>query len=513
MLIFSFVFILSVFIALIIPSVYRSYSTIMIEEQHIPSDFVMKTVSTFAEQRVENIKQRVLSFTQLWDIITEYNLYSGLREKLTPEEVVAKMRSDVSVRTVSAEVFDPRTGRPATVTTSFVVAYEGKNPRAVLRVTDTLTSVFLQQNLEFRQQRITDTSNFLAEEAERVQGELATADGKVAQFKQEHVKELPELFQVNVQGLNSLERKIELLQADLGSLKEKESYLVAQLSSTTPSMSAVDEKNQNVQMIKELKMQLSQLQQRYTDEYPDIVVLKNQIKNLQAESAVNGNEESGNGMKQATSVGIPDNPAYVALKSQLASTRSDIASVKEQITAFEKQCEDYRQRIEATPRVEEVYVSLVNQRNSLQAKYNDLLQKHQEAKVAQELEKDQKGERFTLIEPARLPEKPSKPNRLAIVLVGFVLAAGSSVGLAAIKEFMDSSVYSADALESLTGGPVLAAMPIIVTPQEKKQKKIRLIFLCIGSIVLLFCAIAVFHYFVMDLDIFLAKVFRRLDRL
>lgn len=495
--------------ALLLPSIYRSYATIMIEEQQIPSDFVMTTVNTYAEQRVENIKQRVMSFSQLWDIISKFNLYADLREKWTPEEVADKMREDVSVATISAEIFDRRLGRAAAITTAFTVSYKGKNPQAVLRVTDTLTSLFLEQNLQVRQQRVTETSDFLATEAKRINEDLMAADSLVAEFKEKNINQLPELFQVNVQGLNGAERTLERLNTELGSLEERQGYLEVQLSNMSPYLESLAEKSRDQSRLKELQMQLAGLRQRYSDDYPDVGLLKAQMMELEAQQNLHGPQP----LDYVVQENSPDNPAYVTLSSQLASVEVDIEGVKKQMVSYGERAEKYRQRIESSPRVEEAYMALLNSRNALQAKYNDLNQKHQEARVAQELEKDQKGERFTLIEPARLPEKPYKPNRLAIFLVGVVLAVGAGIGFGAIREFTDQSIRSVDQLAALTDTPVFTGIPPIITAAEHSRKRRRSLFTWGLIFLLLVLAVVVFHFFVMDLDIFWAKVGRRLDRL
>lgn len=504
------VFALIVVVAMLLPSIYRSYATIMIEEQQIPSDFVMTTVNTYAEQRVENIRQRALSFSQLWEIINKHNLYPDLREKWTPEEVVGKMREDIDVINLSAEIFDRRLGRPTAITTAFTLAYEGKNPQAVLRVTDMLTTLFLEQNLQVRQQRVTETSDFLADEAERVNRELLAAEREVAEFKKTNINRLPELFQVNVQGLNTTERNLERLISELASLEERQGYLNTQLANISPHLESAEGRSLRENRLSDMKLQLVGLQQRYTDAYPDIATLKAQIRELETQRDGENNLDSVGVSSQAD---IPDNPAYITLSSQLAAVQSDIDAVREQLASFETRAENYRQRIENTPRVEEEYVALVNSRNALQAKYNDLIQKHQEAQVAQALERDQKGERFTLIEPARLPEKPHKPNRLAIILIGSILGLGAGISMVALREFSDQSVLTVDSLAALTKAPVLAGIPMIVTAEEQSRSRVRRLALFGTSAAALCGVIVFFHFFVMDLDIFWAKAGRWLARL
>ena len=160
--------------------------------------------------------------------------------------------------------------------------------------------------------------------------------------------------------------------------------------------------------------------------------------------------------------------------------------------------------------MEEGYKSLLVDRNNTQAKYDDLMRKVMEARVSQGLEKEQKGERFTIIDPARLPEQPYKPNRLAIILIGLVLALGAGAGTGALMEFSDSSVRSAEALTMLTSFPVLATIPEILGSKETAGRKTRLMIWAVCLIILVIVGITLFHFFVMDLDIFWAKLLRRM---
>ena len=509
-LVFILILIAVTVVALLLPSIYRSSAVIMIEEQQIPQDLVMTTVETYAEQRVENIRQRVLSYTQLSNIMNQHNLYSDLQDKWLQEKIVEKMREAIQVNTLATEIMDRRTGRPTAVTTAFTVSYEGKNPQAVLRVTNTLVSLFLEENLKVRQQRVAQTSDFLASEASRIREELTAADREIAEFKQQHVNELPELFRINMQSLSSVEQTIERVSSELRSLKKQEGFLITQLAGTSPHIDTIDSQIRNRDMLQRLKVELSGLQQRYTDQYPDIATIKAQIRKLETIVENDSNLENTSNSIQTSR---PDNPAYITLNAQLSGIQANAKALEDQITSFEKRAEAYKERIRKTPQVEELYLVLMNRRTSLQNKYNELIQKHQTARIAQELERDQKGERFTLIEPPRLPEKPDKPNRIAIFVIGFILASGAGVGFVAIREFMDNSVRTSESLSALTGAPVLAGIPKIVTREERQQKRKGKIALLMAVIIAICGAVAAFHFFVMDLEIFLAKLTRNLAAL
>jgi len=495
----TIILIIAVAVALLLPPVYRATSTILIEEQEIPADFVVATVTSFAEQRLQQINQRIMSTSRLMEIIEEYDLYKEMREKRTSEEVIEQMREDVQLNQISAEVVDRRTGRPTAATIAFTLSYEGKDsPTKVQRVANVLTSLFLKENLAVRERQTSETSKFLEEEMQRVKQNLAETERTLSEFKEKHINSLPEMLQVNMQGLSTSERSIERLDEQLRSLKEREGYLHTQLANLSPYM-----ENSDRQRLELLETELVALQTRFSDEHPDVIKAKAEVAALKKKMADDGEQAD-------VDAGEPDNPAYVTLASQLASTRSEIRSVTNQIGELRKEKTKYEMRVEETPKVEREYQVLTAEQMNLKAKYNDLMQKHMEAVVAVGLEKGQKGERFTLIDPPQLPEKPFKPNRLAIALIGVVLGIGAGVGWAALREFGDQAVYSSERLAIGCGFPVLGEVPAIMTSEERRRRRIRRMVIITLVGIALIGGVVLFHYMVMDWWVFWAKLNRRL---
>ena len=494
------VFAISAFIAVLLPPVYKSTSTILIEEQEIPADFVMATVTSFAEQRLQSIHQRIMSTTRLLDIIQRFRLYEDLKGRLSTEQIVDNMRKSIRLETISAEVVDRRTGRPSSATIAFTLTYEGKGiPEKVQQVANVLASLFLEENLQVRERQTKETSQFLEDEMIKLKMNLNAIEAKVAVFKEKHINELPELFQVNMQSLYTTERNIERLNELYRSLREREGYLQTQLASIAPN----ETMNEDVRRMRELRFHLSELQSRFTDQYPDVIKVKAEIDKLQKRIDASNHDKRPGGSS-------PDNPAYITLASQLASTQAEIDSIRRQIDDMNLKAEEYHRRIEATPKVEEEYKALTIERNNTQAKYDDLLQKYMEARVAHGLEKEQKGERFTLIDPARLPEKPYKPNRIAIIMIGLILGMATGVATASVKEYTDNSVRGADELALATNFPVLAGIPEISSSKDIiRQRRMGLI--KIAAVLVAFIGgLLVFHFFIMDLNIFWAKLMRRI---
>ena len=209
----------------------------------------------------------------------------------------------------------------------------------------------------------------------------------------------------------------------------------------------------------------------------------------------------------------PDNPAYVNLASQLASIQAEIETVRRQIDDMSKKRDEYYRRIEASPRVEESYKVLMSERNNIRLKVDDLMKKTMEAKTAQGLEKEKMGERFTIIDPARLAEKPVKPNIPAILLIGLLLGIGAGVGTASMKELSDQSVRSPDTLMTITHLPVLATVPEIIIEKDILARKIMLKKFLIAAVVVVVIGLIILvllHFIGMiNLDVLWARFTRK----
>ena len=496
------VFLIAIVVALALPSIYMSTSTILIEEQDIPADFVMAMVTSYVEQRLQSINQRMMSFTKLSEIIQRFDLYPELRDKLTSEEIVEKMKEDTVLEPVSTEVVDRRTGRPSAATIAFTLSYQGKNPNTVQQVANVLTSLFLSENLQVRETQAKETAAFLESEMEKIKDKLADLEARVAKFKNEHINELPELLQLNLQSLDRIEREETLAKEQLRNLNERKIYYQSQLAGIEPYLET-QEDMVSQRRLEELKVELVHLTKTFSDEYPDVRKARAEIKDLEKQLTAAGATRKANKKP-------PDNPAYINLAAQLTNAQADIKLIQHQIKELDLSATEFRRRIAATPDVEEAYNAILAERNNTQAKFDDLMRKHMEAGVAQGLEKEQKGERFTLIDPARLPQKPFKPNRLAIMLIGLVLGIGAGIGFAAIREFSDDAVRNPDQLELATKFPVLAGIPPIITQKDLVRRRWKRLVLATGTIGIIVAGIAVFHFMVMDLNIFWAKLMRRL---
>ena len=130
--------------------------------------------------------------------------------------------------------------------------------------------------------------------------------------------------------------------------------------------------------------------------------------------------------------------------------------------------------------------------------YNMLLQKLETAKITQRLEASKQGTRYTIIDPPRLPLKPSKPNKLLVLFLGVFFGSCAGTGLVFGKEFMDHSFLDIEDAKNNLDLPILGAISRLTTQEEidkEKYKKKKLVITMVASSVVLIFIVMLASFF------------------
>ena len=200
------------------------------------------------------------------------------------------------------------------------------------------------------------------------------------------------------------------------------------------------------------------------------------------------------------------------MKSDAEKADVSLAAMKAEKARLEEQLKSVYEKMHSMPQVSKEYNEMDTDYQNAKANLTDLQQKLSSARLSQGMEDEQLGETFKVIEPAFFPEKPAKPNRLAIFLIGIVLAMGVSIGTASFLEYSDTRVHDTETVEQLTGLNVFSTIPRIVTAEDMKRTRRKRVMIAVCTVAGIALAVVLFHYFVMDLDVFWAKLIRLIDR-
>lgn len=546
---FVVIFGIGLILALAWPPTYRSSATILIEEQQIPAELVQSTVTSYASQRIQTISQRVMTRSNLLAIIDKYGLYTKERQSDTTEDILGRMRDDINLQMISAEVVDPRTGRPTAATIAFSLAFQGEHPEQVQKVANELTTLYLQENIKTRASKAQETLTFLTDESNRLNQRIMDLEKQLAKFKATNAENLPDLLPLLREQVERIGRELTDTDTQIRSLEERQFYLQGQLGNLDPygqdiNMSPgarlkalrtqyattasryssdhpdvmslkreiesleretgeVNPRDSLLDQITARQIELASAQDKYSDEHPDVVRIKREITALEASLAKVPAGSTSNNRRS------PDNPAYVTLQAQLNSTESDIRSLQKKREGLEQKRTEYEQRLTAMPLIEGEYRELNRNLQNASTQYQEIRAKQTQAQIAQQLETESKGERFTLIEPPIAPQEPIKPNRPAIIFLSLVLALGAGLGYAAIAENLDSTLRGAKGVLATLQVAPLAVIPYLASDRETAGQRKHRRMVVYGAVAIVFAAVVLVHFFVSPLDVLWFRALRK----
>lgn len=537
-----------------LPDIYKSEGYILIEEPQIPSEILRSTITGYAAQQVTILSEKILTIPTIIEIIKEFDLYAEERESTPIEMLAMDARLAINVEPVTRATVS-QTGLPTTRVVGFNISFEDKDPKTAKAVTDSLVEMYLSENLKSRSALTKDTSAFLVQEVDQLEAEIGTLEGNLAKFKEENADRLPSLNQVNMQQMQRADDQLLQLETQLQSLEQTRISIEAQmvgldvtmptqLRDGTIALSPLDQ-------LKQLQSQLTVYQSRYSDDHPDVKATKRDIESLKTRFGLDVNltqvDQSIAGVKADLALATqkygpehpdvlllnkrlaelertaadtlqkkletevtPDNPAYIQLKATLNSIDAEEQAIKTTMAKLRADMADYERRLMETPQVERELAALSRTLSSTSNRYWVMRDKQFAAEMGETLETESKGEQMVLIEPPRLPLKPYKPNRGAIILLTVLFGLVAGIGISQLADSLDKSIHDAPALFSVQGSEPLVQIPYIYTNAElEKVAKLKKLTLA-GVAPVIFCIGLVLHFTVLPLDVLWYSVASRI---
>jgi polysaccharide biosynthesis transport protein len=422
------------------PSIYVAEALVLIDSQKIPEKFVSSTVGTETQDRIAAMSQRILSSGRLEKIISDFGLYHEERKSAFAEDILDRMRKDVSIqmdRTLTAS-------KPG----AFRISYRGKDPRVVAAVANRIANLFIEGNDKTREVEAEGTSEFLDRQLAEAKARLDELEAQVGQFKAKYNGELPEQQAALVSTLQRLDAELAANRDALNRAQESKSILESNLAAAEASLEAAAAVHDRPpepaaapqqKASEAVEAQLNTLLARYGPAHPD-------VKRVEAELAAQKAVEAQAALapSSAANNAAPDAARRAAVnKEEVAQTNERLASLKAQIAAADNEiafrtAEQERisadmqansERINRLPLREQQMAQVTRDYEISKTNYRNLLDKKLAAEMAADLEHGQKPERLTLLDPARVPEKPERPNRPLLFALGGLLSV--AIGVAA----------------------------------------------------------------------------------
>jgi polysaccharide chain length determinant protein (PEP-CTERM system associated) len=492
---------IALLVVIAIPPVYESTGTIMVESQTIPTDLLPVSAANLIDERIEIIRQRVMTRENLFKITEKHGLFKDSTQSITVSEKIDEMRKQITIESIGANI---KSRRPGQGTIAFRLSFNHRKPEIAQRVANELVTLFLDENVKSRTERATETTEFLAQEAGKLKVELEKVENQLAAYKQEHSKALPQHQELHMGMLSRTETELKDVEREYKTAQEELRFLDLELSAAkagiTPKTGAAYAP-QNPQDIGSLKAEYQRLLSLYTEAHPDVRAVKRKIEALEAAVPVGAAPE-----KPAAA---PVSLEVARVQAKIAATNTRIESLAGQIKTLRGRMGTYEQQLLQTPQVERGLITLMRDHESAQKKYEEIHAKQMNAKIAENLEGENKAERFSLLEPPAYPDKPSKPDRVKILLIGIFAAFGGSGGLVFLLETLNQRIRGQEALAIVIRQRPMLAIPYITIEDEVLDRRRLLKRVAIVAVAVIVISAILLHVLYMPLDILTMKVIAR----
>jgi len=543
-------------------STYRSTATVQIQQSDIPTNMTLPlgmsqadAMRALADQRIQQIQQRVTTTSNLIEVITKYNLYAKARITKPITDIVDGMR-----RAIKLDLVNPTSAqgqKPDQVSAiAFTLQFTYSNPLITQQVTNELMSRFLDEDLKQRRTQTQGTSTFLDTQLKTLEAGMAEQEKRIAEFRAQHPDSRPEALALNQQLMATTYQNMLSVETQMASIDRSRGDLRTQLASVEPYSRVIADG----QMMTTPAIQLKSLQARYTSmvasysaNHPDVVKLRHQIEALQkelgqsedtaqlqsqiddartnlaaAEATYGSDHPDVQALRRrvttledrlATQAHDPsshsalkkdaDNPAYLMLTSQLQSAEQQYKALSAQHESLRQQYERYQTYVAQTPAIEQQFATLSRDYENSQLRYREMKEKKQTADMNEQMDQGRIGDRLQVIDPPELPTDTS-PKRLMLLAGGFLASLVAGFACVALREMMSQSVHGTRHLATLTGVQPLVSIPHIFTRDERRAIRRRRLQIGTAAVGALLIACIVFDQFVMPLDVVSSIVARRL---
>lgn len=452
-----------------LPDRYRSETLILVVPQRVPESYVKSTVTTRIEDRLQAINQQIMSRTRLEPLVKEFDLYPKEVATGLMEDVIEHMRRDINTQIIRGDAFR--------------IGYSSDNPRTAMRVTQRLGSMYIDENLRDREVLADGTNQFLDSQLAAAKERLVEHEKKLEVYKTRYGTELPTTVQSNLQVMQNAQLQIQSVVDSISRDKDRRMSLesmLSDLSDPSPAATATADAaaaasprlGPAATQLLAARKALDEMQQRLKPTHPDVKRMQRQIADLEVKAKAEA--------AAPPSAAAPPTPAVLleaARANRAAQIRFELDSLSRQIQQKEGEEErlrhvvaDYQSRVEAAPTREAEMTELTRDYETLQRVYTNLLSKKEDAQVAANLERHQIGEQFKILDPARLPERPTSPDRPRLYALGAGAGLVAGLLLVALLEYRDSSLKTDDDVVMALALPVLAIIPELMTIEAQTAR-------------------------------------------
>ncbi len=453
----------AVVVAMKLPSTYESTARILVESQQIPDDLARSTVTASAAERLQIIQQRLMTRRNLLEIIKLLDLFAD-RDDMSLTEKVEAVRNATRFASITFSGGRSISQQVA----AFTITYSSESAAIASRVANEYVTQVLEQNLEARSERATETRSFFRQEVDRLANVLLELETEISGYQNENVDALPQSLDFRLSEISNLQDRLFASEQRRAQLADERRFLENALEEgSTPLIEGAASLSPIERDMAELRRALLQQRSVLSENHPTIRRLEARLQAMEASLA--GQAPEGD---DPASADPKAQPRFAEVRSRLEAIDRQAARMIEEEGRLKDRIEARQTSVDKTPEIQMVLSAMERRYASLQEQYQGAVARLAEAAIGERLEINRQAERFEVIEQASVPEKPVKPNRTLIAAGGVVGSLFLGLGLALMLEIMNPAIRSAADLQHKLELRPIVSVPYIPTQRERVRRRV-----------------------------------------
>jgi len=425
-----------------------------------------------------------------------------LRAK-TPREMdnlVANLKRHVRLQRAGANIY--------------TISYSDESPELAKRVVQSMLTIFVESNLGSSRQDQDSAERFLQREIKDYERRLIEAERKLKDFQMRNLDLLSEKGSYYERlkgarnGLMKAEEDLALARSGRDEINEQMEYLESQGASLPSFQMWLEDSSKEVtdpldQKIQQVESQIDELLIRYTEFHPEVIALRRALADLKAKRGQRKSEyvEEQSKNDLAVSRSLAQNPVYQEMQMRLADAEAQVAMKQTQTETLREKIERFQAAVDEVLQVESEQKQLNRDYGILSGNHKQLVARLEQARLTREVDTSVDTVKFRTLDPPKVPQKPSGPNRIGMSsgVFGGALAAG--LGLAFLLAQLRPVFFDRRQLAEVSGVPVIGSVNMIWVPQQRLRKRIANLGFLLGFLALVGAYAMVLAIFFFDVDV------------
>ncbi len=466
-----------------IPDQYKASARIYIDTESMLQP-LLQGIAVAKNQQAQEITRRLLSRPNMEAIARDTDLDLRAKDSVEMEKLLEELSRKIQVTNRGSEFL-------------YTLSYEDSDPAVAKRVVQAIVNKFVEGNLGENRKDNDIAQRFLEQQIGEYEAKLTADEQRLADYKRENVGLIPaeggrDYYQRFQEAMGNLEeaklqyaeaaQRRDVLREQITQVPQKislaDSNALRDLSGgASPVAMSLDMR------IVQLRSQLSDMQARFTDQHPDVLIAKNALADLEERKRQEGSVSKP--VEAQAPVPMGSNPAYQQIKLVLAEAEATVSSLRARVNQYAIQVNELREKASVIPKMEAELSKLSRDYQVNKEKYEILLSKRDSAKISEQAAQSSDEVKFKIVDPPFVPQVPSGPNRLLFMSVVLLAGMVAGIGFAIFMSQLQPVFFTGRDLRQALAVPLLGSVAMCRSPSAQRNHRIALTGFAAASAVLL----------------------------